>query len=71
MAMGLNARQPPWRLKADTDDTCDGYDEDCDGIADEDFVDVMVEFDGVQIYAYEASRPGATAAAPGRFESGG
>ena len=55
---GTQCSTAPLAPQTDTDDTCDGYDEDCDGIADEDFVDVMVEFDGVQIYAYEASRPG-------------
>jgi len=43
------------------DDNCDGVDDDCDGEVDEDFQDIWVELGEFQIYAYEASRPGATA----------
>ncbi len=55
------AATPP----AGADDDCDGVDDDCDGRVDEAFVDAWVRLDGVEIYAYEASRPGATPDAPG------
>ena len=47
------------------DDNCDGRDDDCDGEADEDFEDAWVTRAGYAIYAYEASRPGASAQTPG------
>ena len=46
--------------ETDTDDTCDGIDEDCDGKIDEDFADRYVDLEDFSIFAYEASRPGAT-----------
>ncbi|MCB9538538.1 MAG: SUMF1/EgtB/PvdO family nonheme iron enzyme [Myxococcales bacterium] len=55
------APEPP----AAPDDQCDGVDDDCDGAVDEDAADAWIELDGVAIYAYEASRPGATADAAG------
>ncbi len=66
---GTQCSTDPLNPPSLVDDTCDGYDEDCDGIADEDFVDAVVEVAGVQIYAYEASRPGATVDAVGRDEN--
>ncbi len=47
------------------DDACDGVDDDCDGFTDEDFEDTWVQVGDVEIYGYEASRPGATAEAAG------
>ncbi|MBU0554038.1 SUMF1/EgtB/PvdO family nonheme iron enzyme, partial [Myxococcota bacterium] len=47
------------------DDDCDGRDDDCDGLIDEDYTPAWVELEGYAIFAYEASRPGATAEAPG------
>jgi hypothetical protein len=46
---------------SDVDDTCDAIDQDCDGVFDEDFVDDIIRVGTVDIFAYEASRPGATA----------
>ncbi len=47
------------------DDACDGIDDDCDGFTDEDFEDAWVQLGDFELYAYEASRPGATAQAAG------
>jgi len=47
------------------DDDCNGLDDDCDGEIDEDYQDAWLERQGFRIYAYEASRPGSTAAVPG------
>ena len=47
------------------DDDCDARDDDCDGEVDEDHVPAWVELDGYAIFAYEASRPGASAEAEG------
>ncbi len=47
------------------DDTCDAQDDDCDGAIDEDFAQAWVSVGDVSIFAYEASRPGATADRPG------
>ena len=47
------------------DPDCNGMDDDCDGAVDEDFADDWVVVGGFSIYAYEASRPGATAIAAG------
>ncbi len=47
------------------DGDCDGLDDDCDGFIDEDFEDAWVEVAGFEIYAYEASRPGANDERPG------
>jgi hypothetical protein len=47
------------------DDDCNGQDDDCDGQIDEDALDAWLERPGFRIYAYEASRPGATADRPG------
>jgi hypothetical protein len=47
------------------DPDCNGRDDDCDGRIDEDFEDAWVQVGGVQVYAYEASRPGATAQVEG------
>ena len=38
---------------------------DCDGVADEDHVDAFVDLGTFSIYAFEASRPGATSGSPG------
>jgi len=55
----------PRAPRSPIDDDCDGFDGDCDGVADEDHVDVFINLGGLSIYAYEASRPGATSGAPG------
>ena len=47
--------------EAAVDDTCNGRDEDCDGEIDEDYVDIVVNIGDSEIFAFEASRPGATA----------
>ena len=47
------------------DDACDGVDDDCDGFTDEDFEDAWVSVGDFEVYAFEASRPGATAEAAG------
>ncbi len=47
------------------DDACDGLDDDCDGFTDEDFEDAWVQVGDFEVYAFEASRPGATAEVPG------
>lgn len=47
------------------DDDCDGFDGDCDGVADEDHVDAFVDLGTFSIYAFEASRPGATSGSSG------
>ncbi|MCA9540213.1 MAG: SUMF1/EgtB/PvdO family nonheme iron enzyme, partial [Myxococcales bacterium] len=47
------------------DDDCNGRDDDCNGRVDEDFVDTWVNLGGFSIYAFEATRPGATADSPG------
>ena len=47
------------------DDDCNGVDDNCDGRIDEDFRDAYVQVGGVLVYAYEASRPGATSRVPG------
>ena len=52
--------------ETNVDDDCDGEDDDCDGTADEDFADAWVRVGGVEVFAFEASRPGATADAEGR-----
>jgi hypothetical protein len=49
----------------DRDATCDTIDDDCDGLVDEDFQQAWTAQDGYEIFAYEASRPGASDAAPG------
>ena len=49
------------------DDDCDGLDDDCDGRIDEGHVDAWVAVQGFEIYAHEASRPGAGAEVPGRL----
>ena len=56
-----DAAPPPQAL----DDDCSGTDDDCDGLVDEDFSDDWVEVGDGWMYAYEASRPGATDAEPG------
>jgi formylglycine-generating enzyme required for sulfatase activity len=43
------------------DADCNGRDDDCDGVVDDDFEDAWVRVGAFEIYAYEASRPGATA----------
>jgi hypothetical protein len=53
---------PPLRP---ADDDCNGLDDDCDGHVDEDYQDAWVQVGNARIYAYEASRPGATSGAPG------
>ena len=47
------------------DDDCSGVDDDCDGVVDEDFADAWVAVGDRWVYAYEASRPGATEEVPG------
>ena len=47
------------------DDDCNGLDDDCDGRIDEEYEDAFIVAGAVRVYAYEASRPGATGAAPG------
>ena len=48
------------------DDQCDGVDDDCDGLLDEAYADVLIPHPGYLIFAYEASRPGATSQQEGR-----
>ena len=62
---GTGCNVSPRAPFSDIDDDCDGFDGDCDGVADEDHVDAFVNLGGVSIYAYEASRPGATDEAVG------
>jgi hypothetical protein len=50
----------PGEPASPTDTDCDGVDDNCNGQIDEDFEDEVVEIGGVRIFAYEASRPGAT-----------
>jgi hypothetical protein len=56
----------PGQAPAAADTTCDGKDDDCDGMIDEDVVDTMAEVNDVAsghhfwIYTYEASRQDAT-----------
>jgi len=47
------------------DDDCSGTDDDCDGRVDEDFADEWIAVGDHWVYAYEASRPGATDEVPG------
>ena len=51
--------------EGDRDESCDGRDDDCDGQLDEDFVDAVVRVGAVDVFAYEASRPGANNVTPG------
>ncbi|MEK6609070.1 MAG: MopE-related protein [Myxococcota bacterium] len=61
--------------EAEQAETCNGLDDDCDGETDEyaevvdDIVNVVRGGLDFWIYRYEASRPGATASAPGVFEN--
>lgn len=48
------------------DDDCDGIDDDCDGVLDEGHLDAWIAIGAFEIYAYEASRPGATPFVAGR-----
>ncbi|MGC6416668.1 MAG: formylglycine-generating enzyme family protein [Bradymonadia bacterium] len=57
--------------EAAIDDTCNGRDEDCDGEIDEDYVDITVNIGDSEIFAFEASRPGATALEVGINENAG
>ena len=50
------------------DDDCDGVDDDCDGAVDEAHVPAWVALDGFEVFAFEASRPGATSADAGMLE---
>ncbi len=55
----------PAEPAAAADDQCDGVDDDCDGAVDEDAEDAWIAVGDGAIYAYEASRPGASAVADG------
>ena len=50
-------------------EACNGVDDDCDGVVDEDIVDDMVKVGAIFVDRYEASRPDATAASPGLLEN--
>ena len=50
---------------AENDATCDEVDDDCDGMVDEDFEQRWVSLGAFEVFAFEASRPGASAMASG------
>jgi hypothetical protein len=66
-ADGAGTECPAVALPAGSPDDadCDGEDDDCDGRADEDFQDAWVRVGATEIFAFEASRPGATDALVG------
>ncbi len=66
---GVECAVEPAAPAAEGDGDCDDHDDDCDGVADEDHVPAWVTLEGYSVFAYEASRPGATDAEPGVVES--
>jgi hypothetical protein len=50
-------------------ETCDGTDEDCDGVIDDGDLNAWVDVGSYEIFAYEASRPDARAATAGVSEA--